>query len=178
MALYTSRREREVREHKRVSWRARWEGHAENAFTTISWTICIHKTLKIPLSLSLSLVNTHNYINKCVWQTVLTMGITMAYGQHNYINKCVWQTILMMGIMMAYGHRYATWVVEHVELPIGTANTVLRNWFLFVPTSNQEICHISTPFNFHGYTLTPCVPSNAKELHNTQLWCNSQYLNK
>ena len=39
--------------------------------------------LALSLSLSLSLLflaKTHNYINKCVWKTLLTKGITMEYG--------------------------------------------------------------------------------------------------
>ena len=33
-----------------------------------------------------------------------------------------------------------------------------------------------TPFNFHKYTFSSCLPLNRKALHITQLWCNTQYL--
>ena len=34
-----------------------------------------------------------------------------------------------MGVTMEYGHPLTTWVVEHVELPIGKMNTQLRKEF-------------------------------------------------
>ena len=36
-----------------------------------------------------------------------------------------------MGVTMEYGHPLTTWVVEHVELPIGKMNMFEVDYFLF-----------------------------------------------
>ena len=43
------------------------------------------------------------------------------------------KTLLTMGVTIEYGHQLTTWVVEHVELPIGKTNTPLRKEFPLAP---------------------------------------------
>ena len=38
-----------------------------------------------------------------------------------------------MGFTMEYGHPLTTWVVEHIELPIGKTNTPSRKDFPLTP---------------------------------------------
>ena len=79
------------------------------------------------LSSWLFLVKRHNYINKCVWKTLLTMGVTNG----------VWSA-----------------VVEHVELPKCEVNTPLRKEFPLAPINKIAtfilpltlyICFVSMP---------------------------------
>ena len=68
--------------------------------------------------------NTIEYLN---WNTKLSLTLTLYFfwWKHNYINKCdngIWSPT-----------NYTTWVVEHVELPIGKTNTPLRKEFPLAP---------------------------------------------
>ena len=44
------------------------------------------------------------------------------------INVCE-KTLIAIGVTMEYGHPLTTWVMEHVELPIGKMNTPSREEF-------------------------------------------------
>ena len=67
---------------------------------------------------------------------------------------------------------YTTWVVEHVKLPIGKTNTPLRKIFPLAPLK-KIVKLITTLFNFHKYAFTPCLPSNTKALHRSQIFTQS-----
>ena len=60
---------------------------------------------------------------------------------------------------------YITWVVEHVELPIGKTNTPLSKEFPLTPIKKSA----TLVFNFRTYAFSPCLPSNTKALCMSQL---------
>ena len=57
---------------------------------------------------------------------------------------------------------YTTWVVEHVELPIGKTNTPPRKEFPLSPI--KKIATLVLNINFRRYVFTPCLPLNTKAL--------------
>ena len=51
-----------------------------------------------------------------------------------------------MGVTIEYGHPLTTWVLEHVELPIGKTNTPLRKEFSLAPI--KKIVTLVLPSTF------------------------------
>ena len=92
---------------------------------------------------------------------------------HNYINQCVWKTLLTMGVTIVYGHSLTTWVVEHVDLPIGKTNIPLRKEFPLAPIKRIVTLVLRSTFvdmpSLHTYheIQKHCI---------SQLWRNPQYL--
>ena len=49
-----------------------------------------------------------------------------------------------MGVTMEYGHPLTTWLVDHVQLPIGKANTPLRNVYIYIYHAHTTHKHTHT----------------------------------
>ena len=63
---------------------------------------------------------------------------------HNYLNKCVCKNTTYTGVWSPTN--CTTWVVEHVELPIGKTNTPLRKEFPIPPI--KKIATLVLPSTF------------------------------
>ena len=63
-----------------------------------------------------------------------------------------------MGVTMEYGHPL-TWVVEHVELPIGKTNTPLRKEFPLAPI--KRIVTLVVPSTFIDMLSMPTIKCKA-----------------
>ena len=53
-----------------------------------------------------------------------------------------------MIVTIEYSHPLSTWVLEHVELPIGKTNTPIRKEFPFAPV--KKIATLVLPSTFIG----------------------------
>ena len=99
-------------------------------------------------------MRTPTYINKCVWKTLLTNGC------HNG----VWSSTKYMG-------SGTFWIANRQDEH--SIEEIIYTW------SNKETCHISTPFNFCIYDLTPLPTTdtpNTTTLCISQLWHNPNTL--
>ena len=71
-------------------------------------------------------------------------------------------SLLTIGVTIEYGHPLTTWVVKHVEIANRQGKHFIEERIPIF--SNNENCHIITPFNFHSFALTPYLPSKYKSI--------------